>query len=105
MRSGGEKACGRQVKRFPCNNFTGLALTRAMHPSLPILIPGLGAQGGDLEESVHASLDSRGMGAVFNSSRDIIYASVGPDYVDAARSAAMEFRDAINAARDTGTFG
>ena len=90
---------------FGATHPSGLALIRAMHPSLPILIPGLGAQGGDLKESVRASLDSRGMGAIFNSSRDIIYASVGPDYADAARSAAMEFRDAINTARDTGTFG
>ena len=81
-----------------------LAHTRAMYPGLPILIPGLGAQGGGLEESVRAALDSRGMGAVFNSSRDIIYASVGPDYADAARSAAIEIRDAINAVRDTVTF-
>ncbi len=87
-----------------------LSHTRAMYPGLPILIPGLGAQGGDIqggdiEETVRAALDSRGMGAVFNSSRDIIYASVGPDYADAARAAAIEFRDAINAARDTVTFG
>ena len=78
-----------------------LAHTRAMYPNLPILIPGLGVQGGDLEESVRAALDSRGMGAVFNSSRDIMHASVGPDYADAARAAAIEFRDAINAERDT----
>lgn len=82
-----------------------LAHTRSMYPDLPILIPGLGTQGGSLGESVRAALDSRGMGAVFNSSRDIIYASVGPDYADAARSAAIECRDEINAVRDTVTLG
>ena len=77
-----------------------LAHTRANFPQLPILVPGLGVQGGGVKESVSAALNSRGMGAVFNSSRDIMYASKGPDYADAARSAAVEFRDAINAARE-----
>ena len=78
-----------------------LARTRLMHPRLPILVPGMGAQGGDLEEAVRAGLDSRGMGAVFNASRDIIYASTGPDYAHAARSAAIKYRDAINTVRDS----
>ena len=90
---------------FGATHPSELAHTRAMYPGLPILIPGLGAQGGDLEGSARAALDSRGMGAVFNSSRDIIYASVGPDYADAARSEAMKLRDAINAVRYTVTRG
>ena len=76
-----------------------LERVRAICPDMPILIPGLGTQGGDLEASVRAGLDASGMRGVFNSSRDIIYASKGPDYAGAARKAALELRDAINAAR------
>ena len=73
-----------------------LAAVRRICPDLPFLIPGIGAQGGDLEASVRCGTDSRGRRAVINSSRGIIYASAGADYAAAARRATTELRDAIN---------
>ncbi len=63
---------------------------------MPLLIPGLGAQGGDLEATVKAGLSSRGAGMLINSSRGIIYAGSGADFADAARLAARNLRDSIN---------
>jgi orotidine-5'-phosphate decarboxylase len=77
-----------------------LAQVRSICPAMPILIPGLGAQGGEAEASVRAGLDASGMRGVFNSSRGIIYASKGADYADAARTAALGLRDTINITRD-----
>ncbi len=74
---------------------------RAIAPDLPFLIPGIGAQGGDLEASVTAGTDVRGEAAVINSSRGIIYASTGDDFADAARLETAKLRDAINAVRRT----
>ena len=65
-------------------------------PGMPLLIPGVGAQGGDLEAAVRAGTDSRGRLAVINSSRGIIYASSGPDYAEAARMEAEALRRRIN---------
>ncbi len=70
---------------------------RGLHPNIPILIPGVGAQGGDLEAAVKGGVDEHGRGAIINSSRGVIYASREPDFADAARRAATELRDAINA--------
>ena len=72
---------------------------RRLHPKMPILIPGIGAQGGDLESAVRGGVDTHGRGALINSSRSVIYASRGPDFAQAARQAATELRDAINAMR------
>ena len=47
---------------------------RSLHPAMPILIPGVGAQGGDLESAVRGGVDERGRGAIINSSRGVIYA-------------------------------
>lgn len=63
---------------------------------MPILIPGIGAQGGDIEATVKAAKDSRGRGIIINSSRDIIFASHGDDFAEAARNAAQELHGAIN---------
>ncbi len=52
---------------------------------MPILIPGIGAQGGDLEKTVAVGKDSRGKGMIINSSRGIIHASAGEDYAASAR--------------------
>lgn len=52
---------------------------------MPILIPGIGAQGGDVEKAVRAGKDSRGRGMIFSSTRDIIFASSGDDFAEAAR--------------------
>lgn len=65
-----------------------------------ILVPGLGAQGGDAEASVKAGLNSRGDGLIINSSRAIIYASDGEDFAEAARQAAQQARDEINRHRE-----
>ena len=72
---------------------------RALAPSMPILIPGIGTQGGDLEAAVLHGTDDRGMRAVVNSSRGIIFASKGPDFADAARAATERLRESINLVR------
>ena len=65
---------------------------------MPLLIPGIGAQGGDVEATVRAGRDSSGKGGMLiNSSRAIIYAGKGDDFADAAAEAARRTRDAINA--------
>lgn len=76
-----------------------LARTRALAPDLPILVPGVGAQGGDTAAAVRAGLDARGAGLLVNASRAISYASDGRDFQDAARRVALELRDTINAVR------
>ena len=73
-----------------------LAAVRNICPEAPFLIPGIGAQGGDLEASVRCGVDASGRRAVINSSRGIIYASDGPDFAQAARTATAALRDAIN---------
>ena len=73
-----------------------LAAIRDVCPSMPLLIPGVGAQGGDLEAAVKLGTDIRGRAALINSSRGIIYASSGPDYADAAAQEANKLRENIN---------
>lgn len=63
------------------------------------LIPGVGAQGGNVEKTVRAAKNSRGDGMLISSSRDIIFASSGDDFAAAARAKAIELRDQINAYR------
>ena len=72
-----------------------LAQVRAIVGDLPLLVPGVGAQGGDVEATVHAGRDSTGYGMVINSSRAILYASQGADFAQAARAEAIATRDAI----------
>ena len=75
-----------------------LATVRGICPAMPVLLPGIGAQGGDLEASVKAGVDSDGRGLVVSSSRGVIYASREPaDFATAARSAAVELRSRIAA--------
>ena len=66
---------------------------------LPLLVPGIGAQGGDIDASVAAGRTRDGTGMMINSSRAILYASAGEDYLEAARRVARETKDAINLAR------
>jgi orotidine-5'-phosphate decarboxylase len=73
-----------------------LAEVRRACPSMPLLIPGVGTQGGDLEAAVRNGFDSRGRLAIINSSRGIIYAAPGLDFARAARREASRLRDAIN---------
>jgi orotidine-5'-phosphate decarboxylase len=73
-----------------------LKLIRNNHPDMPLLIPGIGAQGGDLALTVRYGIDSKGEKAIINSSRQIIYASRAKDFAQAARRVAAELRDQIN---------
>ena len=73
-----------------------LKSVRRACPGMPFLIPGVGAQGGDLEAAVRDGVDSNGRRAIINSSRSIIYASTGGDFPEAARREAARLRDAIN---------
>lgn len=77
---------------------------RELAPTLPLLIPGVGAQGGDAEATVRAGLRTDASGAVtgpvmVSSSRAILYASQGSDFAQAARAEAQRTRDTLNAAR------
>jgi len=73
-----------------------LAEIRAIAGDMPLLIPGIGAQGGDIEATVKAGKDSRGTGMIINNSRDIIFASSGPGFAEVARQKTIKFRDEIN---------
>ncbi|MDR2000093.1 MAG: orotidine-5'-phosphate decarboxylase [Zoogloeaceae bacterium] len=73
-----------------------LARVRALTGDMPLLVPGIGAQGGDIEATVKAGKTATGTGLMINSSRAILYASKGEDYAAAARQAAQDTRDAIN---------
>ena len=69
---------------------------RVIVGDMPLLIPGIGAQGGDVEAVVKNGATANGAGLIVSSSRAILYASAGPDFTDAARKAAQELRDTIN---------
>jgi len=77
-----------------------IAKVRAIVGDMPLLIPGIGAQGGDIEATVSAGKISGkpGMGMIINSSRAILYASSGSDFAQAAREVATTTRDALRAA-------
>lgn len=77
-----------------------LAAVRQVVGDLPLLIPGIGAQGGDLAAVVNAGLDSQGAGLLISASRSIIYASNSADFAEAARREAERLRDAIEALRN-----
>lgn len=77
-----------------------IARVRALAPALPLLIPGVGAQGGDIQATIQAGLSRPGSGPIIiNSSRSILYAGNGPDFAQAARQAALDLRAALSAAR------
>lgn len=69
---------------------------RREYPEMPLLIPGVGAQGGELSQVVRYGVDAKRQRTIINSSRQILYASKGKDYAAAARRAAQELRDSIN---------
>ena len=75
-----------------------IARVRRIAPTLPLLIPGIGAQGGDAEATVRAGWRSDGP-IIVSSSRAILYASAGPDHAEAARRVAQTTRQQLNAAR------
>ncbi len=76
-----------------------LARLRCLAPDMPLLIPGVGAQGGSIELAVKNGCDAHGAGILINSSRGILYASQDSDFAAAARQATLTLRDAINAHR------
>lgn len=75
-----------------------LAQVRDIVGDMPLLVPGVGAQGGDVQATVKAGKTSSGTGMMINSSRAILYAKTqdGEDFAQAARRVAIETRDAIN---------
>ena len=77
-----------------------IAKVRAIVGEMPLLIPGIGAQGGDIDATVKAGniANQPGKGMMINSSRAILYASSGNDFAEAARKVAISTRDALRAA-------
>ena len=73
-----------------------IARVRAIVGEMPLLVPGIGAQGGDIEATVKAGRTAAGTGLMINSSRAILYAGQGEDFASAARRVADETRSAIN---------
>lgn len=76
-----------------------LQMVRAAAGDLPILVPGIGKQGGDLAAVVRAGMDSQGGGLIISASRSVLYASNGPDFAEAARFEAQRLRDEIERLR------
>ena len=80
-----------------------LAQVRRIVGDMPLLVPGIGAQGGDVEATVKAGRTAAGAGMMINSSRAILYAKpdeqAGEDFAKASRRVAIQTRDAINAFR------
>jgi len=75
---------------------TELADVRRIVGEMPLLVPGIGAQGGDIEATVKAGKSLAGTGLMINSARAVLYASSADDYALAARKVAKATRDAIN---------
>ena len=73
-----------------------IARVRAIVGEMPLLVPGIGAQGGDIAAIVKAGRTAAGTGLMINSSRAILYAGQGEDFASAARRVADETRSAIN---------
>ena len=73
-----------------------IARVREIVGDMPLLVPGIGAQGGDVEATLKAGRTANGTGLIINSSRAILYAGKGEDYAEAARMVALETRDMIN---------
>ncbi|CAB3777357.1 orotidine-5'-phosphate decarboxylase [Pararobbsia alpina] len=76
-----------------------IAEVRAIVGEMPLLIPGVGAQGGDVAATVGAGRTANGTGMMINSSRAILYAGDGEDFAEQASRAAAATRDAINLVR------
>jgi len=75
-----------------------LARVRTIVGDMPILVPGVGAQGGDVDAVVKAGRTANGRGLIINSSRAVLYADDGHDFASAARNVAIATRDAIRIA-------
>ena len=109
--SGGSRKLYQQVAELVANEWNGnrncalvvgatwpeeLADVRSRVGDVPLLVPGVGAQGGDVEAVVKNGRSADGTGLMISSSRAILYASNGEDFADAARTAAQALRDEIN---------
>lgn len=98
-----------RVKKWNTRNNCGIVVgatrpkelkrIRELAGDMPLLIPGIGAQGGDLDASVRYGCDKDGFMAVITASRSILYASNGEDFARAARAEAERLRIAINTSR------
>lgn len=96
----------RKAKEWNVNGNIGLVVgatyteelraVRQLCQEMPLLIPGIGAQGGDLAATVKCGIDAQGENAIIAVSRQILYASQGKDFAQAARHSAQELRDNIN---------
>jgi len=73
-----------------------IARVREIVGDMPLLVPGIGAQGGDIEATVHAGRTKDATGLMINSSRAILYAGKDENFATTARKVAQETRDAIN---------
>ena len=101
----------KQVRRWNTLDNCGLVVgatrpgelrrVRALAPDMPILIPGIGAQGGDLKAAVRFGCTRNGDLAIVNVGRAILYASSGRDFAEAARREAVDLRDQMNTFRET----
>ena len=76
-----------------------LAEVREIVGNMPFLVPGVGAQGGDVAQAVQNGQTAAGSGLIISSSRGILYASSGENFASAAREATQKLRDQINASR------
>jgi orotidine-5'-phosphate decarboxylase len=76
-----------------------LAEVRALVGDMPLLVPGVGAQGGDVEQVVKSGRTAAGTGLIVSSSRALLYASQGADFAQATRAATAQLRDQINTSR------
>lgn len=74
-------------------------------PDLLFLLPGVGAQAGDLEATVEAAMNESGGGFIVNASRGVLYAGRGDDYAEAARNEALKIRGRINVMREAALAG
>ena len=77
-----------------------MAKIRSLVGDMPFLVPGVGAQGGDIEQLVKAGQTADGTGMIINSSRSILYASNGPDFAAAARAETLRMKTVINQFRN-----
>lgn len=73
---------------------------REVAGGVPLLVPGVGTQGGDLGAVLDAGLDAGGQGLVINASRSVLYADTGAGFAEAARASARDLRDRIRRGRD-----
>lgn len=78
-----------------------IARVRELTGDMPLLVPGIGAQGGDIEATLRAGQTAAGAGLVVSSSRAVLYASRGEDFAAAAGRVAADTRDALNRYRNS----